>query len=146
MSNDDEWEARRTRAILRALQTGRPVFADTDGEMRYGDGAGERLADEVGVPRAPVPEAVVQMARAARASHRAAIASDIAVIINLLAGVWLDSAFFYVAAGVASISAVIWYWLRRSQLAKLRTSLRGGDGSNGVVIIEEFDRPKDGDT
>ena len=124
--NDDEWKARRDRAILAAFQTGRPVFADTDGELRYDDGDRELLDAEVGVPRAPVPKAVVQLARAARASHQAAIASDIAVIVNVLAGVWFGSTLFYAAAGVASISAVIWYRLRRHQLAMLKARL-GGD-------------------
>jgi len=61
--NDDEWDKRRDRAILAAFQTGRPVFADTNGKMRYADGAGEPLADEVGVPQTPLPGATVKVSR-----------------------------------------------------------------------------------
>lgn len=57
----DDWESRRDRAILAAFQTGRPVFADSDGEMCYVDGDGERLADDVGVPQTPLPDAVVKV-------------------------------------------------------------------------------------
>jgi hypothetical protein len=32
---DDEWDLKRNRAILAAFQIGRPVFADSDGELRY---------------------------------------------------------------------------------------------------------------
>jgi hypothetical protein len=54
---DEEWEKQRKRAILAAFQTGRPVFADSEGEMRYVDGNGERLPDEIGVPKASMPVA-----------------------------------------------------------------------------------------
>lgn len=57
---DDDWKRRRDRSILAAFQTGRPVFADTDGELRYADGACEPLADDVGVPQAPLPDAEVK--------------------------------------------------------------------------------------
>ena len=63
---DDEWEARRQRAILAAFQTGRPVFADSDGEMHYADGAKEPLADEVGVPQTPLPGAQAKVTWRAR--------------------------------------------------------------------------------
>lgn len=62
---DDEWEAHRQRAILAAFETGRPVFADSDGELRYVDGTGERLAD-AGVPKAPPHEATAKVSRLAR--------------------------------------------------------------------------------
>jgi hypothetical protein len=54
---DDEYELQRNRAILAAFQTGRPVFADNEGEMRYADGEREPLADDVGVPQTAVPQA-----------------------------------------------------------------------------------------
>lgn len=47
---DDEWGKQRDRAIAAAFQTGRPVFADSDGTMRYADGAREELPSDVGVP------------------------------------------------------------------------------------------------
>jgi hypothetical protein len=49
---DDEWEAQRQRAMLAAFQTGRPVFADSDGVLRFADGAQETIGDEVGTPPA----------------------------------------------------------------------------------------------
>ena len=58
---DDEWEKQRARAVLAAFQTGRPVFADTDGELRYADGSGERLPDHAGVPQTPLPGATVEV-------------------------------------------------------------------------------------
>jgi hypothetical protein len=58
---DDEWEEQRKRAVLAAFQTGRPVFADTDGAMRYADGDHEVLADDVGVAKTPLPVAAVKL-------------------------------------------------------------------------------------
>ncbi len=52
---DDEWEAQRKLAILAAFQTGRPVFADSEGEMRYVDGDREPFAEGVGMPKTAVP-------------------------------------------------------------------------------------------
>ena len=118
--NDDEWDKRRDRAILAAFQTGRPVFADTDGEMRYADGAGEPLADEVGVPAAPVPMATAQIARAARASYWAGVTSAVSAIFCTIAGVWLGSTLFYASAGVAVFSFVTWRRVRRLQLTMLK--------------------------
>lgn len=57
---NDEWEARRKRAILAAFQTGRPVFADSDGEMRFADGDREPLASGAGMPKTPPPAASAQ--------------------------------------------------------------------------------------
>lgn len=51
---DDEWEALRRRAILEAFETGRPVFADSDGVLRHADGARETIGDEVGAARRPL--------------------------------------------------------------------------------------------
>lgn len=56
---NDEWKKRRERAILAAFQTGRPVFADSDGEMHYADGDHERLAADVGVAKTAVPQLTV---------------------------------------------------------------------------------------
>lgn len=58
---DDEWAQQRERAILAAFQSGRPVFGDTDGELRYADGDHETLPDDIGVPQAPIPCATVQL-------------------------------------------------------------------------------------
>jgi len=49
--NDPEWDKQRERAIWAAFQTGRPVFADSDGELRYADGDGEPVAQDVGPPQ-----------------------------------------------------------------------------------------------
>ena len=58
---DDEWEQRRERSIRAAFQTGRPVFADSNGELRYADGDGEQLPDDVGVFQKPLPEATMRI-------------------------------------------------------------------------------------
>lgn len=58
---DDEWQAQRGRAILAALQTGRAVLADSDGELRYADGSREALDADVGAPRDPLPEATARV-------------------------------------------------------------------------------------
>lgn len=63
---DDEWEARRKRAILAAFQTGRPVFADSDGEMRFADGDRELLAEGVGMPKTAVPRETTWWSRVKR--------------------------------------------------------------------------------
>ena len=51
LMNDPEWDKQRERAIWAAFQTGRPVFADSDGELRYADGEGEAVAQDVGLPK-----------------------------------------------------------------------------------------------
>ncbi len=35
---DHAWKVQHDRAINAAIQTGRPVFADSDGELRFADG------------------------------------------------------------------------------------------------------------
>lgn len=67
---DDNWEEQRNRAILAAFQTGRTVFADTDGALRFADGDKEPLADDVGVPQAPLPGASVKVSWWARVKRR----------------------------------------------------------------------------
>ncbi len=61
-----DWEQQRDRAIAAAFQTGRPVFADSDGEMRYADGDREQLADDVGFTKGCLPEAMVRVSRISR--------------------------------------------------------------------------------
>lgn len=46
--DDAAWNQQRERAILAAFQTGHPVFADSDGVLRYVDGDCEPVADDVG--------------------------------------------------------------------------------------------------
>ncbi len=60
LMTDDEWQRQRERAILGAFQTGRPVFADSEGVVRYTDGAGEPVADDVGRAKLPIPAMTVQ--------------------------------------------------------------------------------------
>jgi hypothetical protein len=70
---DDDWRRRRDRAISAAFQTGRAVYADADRELRYADGDHEPLPDDVGAPRAPLPDAKVRLtwwARIRRAFRR----------------------------------------------------------------------------
>ena len=84
---DEEWEKRRTRAVLTAFQTGRPVFADTDGVLRYTDGAKETVpADAAGVGKPPVSRATALAVRAERASHVAFVTSVVAAIANAVSG------------------------------------------------------------
>jgi hypothetical protein len=62
--NDDlAWEKIRSRTILAAFQTGRPVFANTGGELRYADGDCEPIADEIGLPKGVIPEAKIRTTR-----------------------------------------------------------------------------------
>lgn len=84
---DEEWEKQRTRAVLTAFQTGRPVFADTDGVLRYTDGAKETVPTDVGVGEPPVRQATALAVRAERASHVAFITSAVAAIANAISGV-----------------------------------------------------------
>lgn len=55
-----DWEKYRSRAIMTAMQTGRPVFADSDGVMRFADGDKEPVGDDVGWTGAGVPAAKVK--------------------------------------------------------------------------------------
>jgi hypothetical protein len=115
---DEEWEKQRARAILAAFQTGRPVFADSEGEMRYVDGNGERLPDEVGVPQAPIPKATMEVARrAARASYLTYIASVVAAIGNAYAGLWHPWQF--AIAVVFVFNAFLWRRINQRQRAML---------------------------
>lgn len=59
--DDETWEKQRVRSILAAIQTGRRVFADSDGVLRYADGDREPLADDVGLSKEPLPLAKVKL-------------------------------------------------------------------------------------
>jgi hypothetical protein len=48
LMDEAAWHRQRERAILAAFQTGRPVFADSDGVLRYVDGACEPVTDDAG--------------------------------------------------------------------------------------------------
>ena len=115
---DDEWEKQRSRAVLAAFQTGRPVFADTDGELRYADGTGEQLPTDIGVEQQPVPRATALAVRAERASHHAFIASVVAAIANGIAAFWhpwqLTCAVVFVG------SAVVFHRVNQRQRAASR--------------------------
>lgn len=59
--NDAEWNRLRNRAILEAFRTGRSVFADSDGELRYGDGKHEPVSEgeedaAMGLPPVVLPK------------------------------------------------------------------------------------------
>jgi hypothetical protein len=114
---DDEWDKQRSRAVMAAFQTGRPVFADTDGEVRYVDGDREKLPEDVGVPKAPVSRAAVELRRASRASLWAARTSIIAAIGNAIVGYWRPWEF--AVAGVCVISTVLWMRVHRGQRSLL---------------------------
>lgn len=113
--SDDEWQAQRDRAILAAFQTGRPVFADSEGAMRYADGDREPLPDDVGVTPKPIPRAAAQLRRASRASYWAAISSGAAAAINAIVGVVWKPWYLWPAL-IAAVSAILWIWVQHRQL------------------------------
>ena len=121
---DEEWELKRNRAILAAFQTGRPVFADSDGEMRYVDGDGEQLTDDVGVPMEKLPRAAAALRRAARASYWAAVTAAVAAIGNAIVGIWRS--WNLVAAIVLALTSVLWFRVRRRQLEMVGDRRRRG--------------------
>jgi hypothetical protein len=111
---DDEWEQKRQRVIMAVFQTGRPVFADTDGEMRYVDGDREELPDDVGVARAPLPRATPTIYdKAMRASGFAYTSSVVAAAINAVVGLWHP--WYYAFAVAALLSALVWRRVHHSQ-------------------------------
>lgn len=110
---DEEWDKQRHRAILAAFQTGRPVFADTEGVLRYADGSKEPLAADVGIvhPASPATECAM---RAERASQLTYVLSVIAAFMNgVMAVLW--NTWQVVPAVVLAICAVIWYRINRRQ-------------------------------
>jgi hypothetical protein len=54
---DEEWEQHRNRAMMEAFTTGRSVFADNTGKLKYYDGAGE----DVDPPAQPLPKANIRL-------------------------------------------------------------------------------------
>lgn len=54
--NDDEWEKQRQRSIMAAFQTGRPVFGDSEGVLKFADND-EPVGDDVGWTGEGVPPA-----------------------------------------------------------------------------------------
>ena len=85
---NEEWAKQRMRAIMAAFQTGRPVVADTDGELRHADGVRESLPADVAVARQPVPRAMALATRVHRASRWAFVAAIVAAVANGIAGLW----------------------------------------------------------
>ena len=119
---DDAWEKQRQRAVLAAFQTGRPVFADTDGELRFVDGAKELVPADVGVPKAPVPRATVLAVRAERASHWAFVSTVIVAVANGIAAIWHP---WHLALVVVFVGcAVVWRRVNQQQGAQLRADVR----------------------
>jgi hypothetical protein len=116
---DDDWEHRRDRAIMATIQTGRAVFADTDGELRYADGNREPLADDIGVVEAP---AVASLASAERWSRRAFVWSIVAAIANTGMAYW--HLWQLALACVCLFSAFGWYRVNRTQCAILRRTMQ----------------------
>jgi hypothetical protein len=53
---DDQWQKQRARAIWTAFETGRPVFADSDGELRYVDGDREAVTASPGAVPPAIPQ------------------------------------------------------------------------------------------
>jgi len=116
---DDEYDQHRNRAILAAFQTGRPVLADTDGVLRYTDGAKETVPADVGVGKPPVPRTTALAVRAERASHLAFVTSVVAAIANAVSG-FLWNPWQLVCAVVFVGSAVVFRRLNQQQRAASR--------------------------
>lgn len=128
---DDEWEKRRDRAIAAAFQTGRPVFADNEGELRYVDGDREAVpatvGADIGISMEPIPQASPSLAvRAERASHLAFVASAIAAVANAVVAIW--NPWHFIFAVVLVGSAVIWRRVNLHQRSKLRETEERRDG------------------
>lgn len=121
---DDEWEKQRVRAVMTTFQTGRPVFADTDGDLRYTDGDRERIPADVGVAKQPVPRATALATRAHRASRWAFVASSVAAVANAIVGLWHP--WQLAVAAVCVFSAAVWYRVNQRQ----RALLRGADAQD----------------
>lgn len=112
--NDDEWKKKRERAMAVTFQTGRPVFADTDGEMRYADGDREPL-DAYGKSGTLAPESRLPYTRAMHATRAAFVSSIGASALNVIAGIWHPWCF--VSAAMMLSSALIWRHVHRGQRA-----------------------------
>lgn len=121
---DDEWSRQRDRAIMAAFQTGRPVFADNAGELRYVDGSSEQVPGEIGQAAGRVvrktealPRATALAVRAQRASRWAFIISVVAATANAVAAVW--NPWQIVAVVGFAGSAVVWHRVNRFQRKRL---------------------------
>ena len=126
---DDEWEKQRRSVVLAVFQTGRPVFADTDGELRFVDGAKELVPADVGVPKAPVPRARALAVRAERASHWAFVSTVIAAIANGIAAIWHP---WHLALVVVFVGgAVVWRRVNQHQGAQLRADPQAEERRDG---------------
>ena len=123
--NDDDWEEQRNRAILAAFQTGRTVFADTDGELRFADGNQEAVPAEVGLVAQPLPAVRALSSRAERASRFAFVMSAFAALANGIASIWHP--WQLPAAAVFLGCAFIWRAVNRSQ--RKRLNQESGDAS-----------------
>lgn len=110
---DDDWEEQRNRAILAAFQTGRTVFADTEGELRFADGNQEAVPQDVGLARQPIPQAQQLAKRAERASRFAFGMSLVAAITNCIAAIW--NPWQLALAAVFGSCAFVWHKVNRSQ-------------------------------
>lgn len=112
--NDDEYELHRNQAILAALQTGRPVFADNEGELRFVvDGAGEPLPADVGIIKQPSQADLAR--RAERASRLTYVVSAVAALANAVMVHW--NTWQIAPAIVLGGCAVIWYRINCHQRA-----------------------------
>jgi hypothetical protein len=115
---NEEREKQRSRAITVAFKTGRPVFADTDGMLRYTDGAKESVDTEGVDPSVPRATDAV---RTARASSRmlvmsivGAIACVLSIVGAIVCAIWaIWNPWQIVAAGIFTASAVIWRRIHR---------------------------------
>ena len=96
---DEEWEKQRERTIATSIQTGRPVVANADDELRFADGDRERVPDNVGVVMQPLPTAV--LATHTRRAFRWTLAAAVA---NTIAGLW--NPWLFAAAAVFAGCAV----------------------------------------
>ena len=118
---EDEWEKRRDRAIMAAFQTGRPVFADSEGTLRYTDGAKEEVPLDVGTDvSVAVDHGTGALPRAARWSRRAYVFSLVAAVANGISVVWHP--WQIAAVAVCLGSAILWRRVHRGQ----RTLLGAG--------------------
>ena len=121
---DDEWEKQRQRSILAAFQTGRPVFGDSEGVLRYVDGDHETVPPDIGVAKQPVPQATAiakppipqatLAVQAERASHWAFVTSIVAASISAISGLIWHPWHLAISAGLVGC-AVVWRRLNRHQ-------------------------------
>lgn len=87
---DDEWQRHRSSAISAAFLTGRPVFADTDGTLRFADGDREPVPAHVSTvtahvfSSAPRPSKPSIYAKALRATR---FAMGISIVMALCEGI-----------------------------------------------------------